>query len=327
VSMTTASSATPHLATTTAAWPTLPSETWPDTRATLHMWTQIVGKLRLKLSPPQNHFWHSTLYVSTHGLTTSPMPYGAESFEIDFDFVTHQLLIETSWGARQVVALEPKSVADFYAEVMAALRGLGIEVSIWSHPVEIPDPIPFERDRVHAAYDPAAAHAFWRTLVQVDRVFKQFRGRFLGKSSPVHFFWGSFDLAVTRFSGRRAPMWTGPVLNVHPHVMHASYSHEVSSAGFWPGDANAPSIFYSYAVPAPPGFPDAAVLPEGAAYSRDMGEFILPYEVVRGAGRPDEALDQFLRSTYAAAADLGGWDRPLLEQAPPCQCDLEGRPN
>jgi uncharacterized protein DUF5996 len=322
--MTTVSN-TPHLTVGRDAWPSLPSDTWPDTRATLHMWTQIVGKLRLKLSPPQNHFWHSTLYVSTHGLTTSPIPYGAETFEVDFDFVNHQLVIETSWGARRALALEPKSVADFYAEVMAALRGLGIEVSIWSHPVEVPDPIPFEQDRVHAAYDPAAAHAFWRILVQADRVFKQFRGRFLGKSSPVHFFWGGFDLAVTRFSGRRAPMWTGPVLNVHPHVMHASYSHEVSSAGFWPGDANTPSIFYSYAVPGPPGFADAAVLPDGAAYSRDMGEFILPYDVVRTSLRPDEALDQFLSTTYVAAADFGTWDRPLLEQQPTCQCDLDRR--
>jgi Family of unknown function (DUF5996) len=314
------------ITTTATAWPGLPDETWPATRATLHMWTQIVGKLRLALSPPQNHYWHSTLYVSARGLTTSPMPYGAELVQIDFDFLDHRLLIDTSWGARQQVALEPKSVADFYAEVMAALWTLGIEVAIWTRPVEIPDPIPFEEDRVHAAYDPAVAHAFWRVLIQVDRVFKQFRGRFLGKSSPVHFFWGGFDLAVTRFSGRRAPMWSGQVLNVHPHVMHESYSHEVSSAGFWPGAPSTPPMFYSYAVPQPPGFADATVQPSGAAYGQEMGEFILPYEVVRASDRPDETLTAFLQTTYNAAADLGGWDRPLLEESPPCLCDVEGRP-
>jgi Family of unknown function (DUF5996) len=307
-------------------WPSLPADTWPATRATLHMWTQVVGKLRLALSPPQNHFWHSTLYVSARGLTTSPIPYGAETFEIDFDFVDHRLQIRTSWRPGRSVVLEPKSVADFYTEVMSALHELDIQVAIWTHPVEIPDPIPFEEDRVHTAYDAAAAHAFWRALMQADRVFKEFRGRFLGKSSPVHFFWGGFDLAVTRFSGRRAPMWSGPVLNVHPHVMHESYSHEVSSAGFWAGDATTPSIFYSYAVPGPPGFPEAAVRPSAAAYSPAMGEFLLPYESVRTADRPDESLHEFLQSTYSAAADLGKWDRPLLEESPTCLCDLHGRP-
>jgi hypothetical protein len=212
---------------------------------------------------------------------------------------------------------------------MAALRGLGVEVRIWTRPVEITDPIPFEQDHVHAAYDAAAAHTFWRILIQVDRVFKQFRGRFLGKSSPVHFFWGAFDLAVTRFSGRRAPMWSGTALNVNPHVMHASYSHEVSSAGFWPGDANTPPVFYSYAVPEPAGFSSAsaAVRPAEAAYNQQMGEFVLPYAAVRTAEQPDGVLHEFLQTTYAAAADLGGWDRPLLEESPPCQCDLEGRPH
>jgi hypothetical protein len=218
-------------------------------------------------------------------------------------------------------------VADFYAEVMAALHSLGIEVTIWTHPVEIADPIPFEQDHVHAAYDAAAAHTFWRVLVQVDRVFKQFRGQFLGKSSPVHFFWGAFDLAVTRFSGQRGPMWSGTALNVNPHVMHASYSHEVSSAGFWPGDDSAPPVFYSYAVPEPPGFAAAAVGPAEATYSQQMGEFVLPYAAVRAAERPDAALGEFLESTYAAAADLGGWDRPLLEESPRCMCDVEGRPH
>jgi hypothetical protein len=302
-----------------AAWPA-PPEDWEPTRATLHMWTQIVGKIRLALAPPQNHFWHSTLYVTARGLTTSPMPYGSDLVQIDFDFVDHLLLILTSSGASQRVPLEPKSVADFYAEIMASLRGLGIEVSIYARPVEIPDPIPFAEDRVHAEYDPAAVHDFWRALIQADRVFKQFRGRFLGKSSPVHFFWGAFDLAVTRFSGRRAPMWSGQVVNVHPHVMHASYSHEVSSAGFWVG-SGAPPMFYSYAVPTPSGFADAAVSPAQATWSSDMGEFLLPYDVVRASERPDETLLDFLQTTYAAAADLGDWDRVLLEQAPACACD------
>jgi hypothetical protein len=302
-----------------AAWPALP-DNWEPTRATLHMWTQIVGKLRLALAPPQNHFWHSTLYVTARGLTTSPMPYGSDLVQIDFDFVDHQLLIATSSGARQRVALEPKSVAAFYAEVMASLRGLGIEVSIYARPVEIAEPIPFAEDRVHADYDAAAAHTYWRALIQADRVFKRFRGGFLGKSSPVHFFWGAFDLAVTRFSGRRAPMWSGAVVNVHPHVMHASYSHEVSSAGFWVG-SGAPALFYSYAVPEPSGFRQAAVRPPEAAYSSDMGEFVLPYDVVRASERPDETLRSFLDTTYAAAADLGNWDRVLLEQQPACVCD------
>jgi Family of unknown function (DUF5996) len=306
------------------AWPML-QKAWPDTRATLHMWTQIVGKLRLALSPFQNHFWHSTLYVSARGLTTSAMPYGTEAVQVEFDFIEHRLLIETSWGAGQAIALEPKSVADFYAEFVAALTGIGVEVPIWTTPVEIADPIPFEHDHVHAVYEAAAARAFWRTLLQVDRVFKQFRGRFLGKSSPVHFFWGSFDLAVTRFSGRHAPMWSGSALNVNPHVMHQSYSHECSSAGFWPGDANAPSIFYSYAVPAPDGFSEHAVRPTEAAYSSELGEFVLPYDVVRGAAQPDHVLAEFLETTYAAAANCGDWDRVLLEEQPLCVCDTRER--
>jgi Family of unknown function (DUF5996) len=296
-----------------AAWPALP-DNWEPTRATLHMWTQIVGKIRLALAPPQNHFWHSTLYVNAHGLTTSAIPYGAELFQIDFDFVEHMLLILTSTGASQRVPLEPKSVAAFYAELMASLRGLGIDVSIYARPVEIPDPIPFAEDRVHADYDAAAVERFWHALIQADRVFTQFRGRFLGKSSPVHFFWGAFDLAVTRFSGRRAPMWSGQVVNVHPHVMHASYSHEVSSAGFWLGSGDSPALFYSYAVPEPPGFREAAVR---GGYDPRMGEFILPYADVHD----DETLHAFLETTYAAAADLGQWDRELLEHQPRCTCD------
>jgi hypothetical protein len=311
-------------ASTTDVWPNLP-DAWPATRATLHMWTQIIGKVRLALSPWQNHYWHSTLYVSPRGLTTSAIPYGEGIFQLEFDFLEHRLQLESSWGHRGSLKLEPRSVADFYTEVMSMLRAAGISVSIWTHPVEVPDPIPFEQDQVHAAYHPPAARAFWSILVQVDCVFKRFRGEFLGKSSPVHFFWGSFDLAVTRFSGRRAPMWSGPVLNVQPHVMHASYSHELSSAGFWPGDGNAASIFYSYAVPAPPGFPEAAITPAGAAYSHDMSEFIMPYSVVQSTTEPGAALQQFLQSTYDAAATLGDWDRPLLEETPMCLCDLEGR--
>ena len=310
---------TPVSSLAAGAWPVLP-ETWPSTQATLHRWTQIVGKLRLKLSPPQNHFWHAALYVTPRGLTTSSMPYGSDFFQVDFDFLDHQLRIETSQGLSATVALEPRSVADFYAAVMAALRSLGIEVRIWTRPVEIADVTPFEQDTVHASYDREAVEAFRRALIQADRVFKQFRGAFLGKSSPVHFFWGSFDLAVTRFSGRRAPAWSGTALNVSPHVMHESYSHEVSSAGFWPGDANAPAIFYSYAVPEPTGFRAEPVRPAAAGYSTDMGEFILPYEAVRASERPEDDLMEFLETTYSAAASHGGWDRVLLEERPACSC-------
>jgi hypothetical protein len=309
-----------------ADWPDLAAETWPATQATLHRWTQIVGKLRLQLSPPQNHYWHTPLYVSARGLTTSPIPFGSELFEVDFDFEEHELVIATSWRRSARAPLEPRSVADFYAETMSALRGLGIDVEIWTMPVEIADPIPFENDNVHASYDQAAVHAFWRALIQADRVFKRFRGRFLGKSSPVHFFWGSFDLAVTRFSGRRAPMWNGSVVGVHPHVMHESYSHEVSSAGFWPGASSGRPMFYSYAVPGPTGFSQASVAPSASAYNADLGEFVLPYEAVQTADHPDEVLTAFLESSYGAAADLGAWDRVLLEHRPPCQC-LRGTQN
>jgi hypothetical protein len=304
-------------------WPVLQPDDW-QTLSTLQLWTQMVGKLRVELSPIQNHYWHSALYVSVRGLTSSPIPYGTGLFEAEFDFLNHQLEIETSWGASAQVTLEPRTVADFYAALMQALRSLDINVKLWTTPVEVADPIPFERDTLHASYDPPTATRFWQALVQVDRVFKEFRGRFLGKSSPVHFFWGSFDLAVTRFSGRRAPMWDGPVLNVHPHVMHESYSHEVSSAGLWLGAPNAPAAFYSYAVPAPDGFSQASVAPTEAKFDAQMGEFLLPYDVVRTAERPHDLLMSFLETTYVAAADLGGWDRPLLEQRPECICDLSG---
>jgi uncharacterized protein DUF5996 len=303
------------------SWPALPAE-WAQTQGTLHLWLQMLGKLRLAASPVQNHFWHSTLYVSTRGLTTSPIPYGSGLFEVEFDFRQHTALISTSWGQSASLKLKPESVAEFYAELMASLRKLGINLKIWTRPVEVADPIPFEHDTVHASYDPAAATVFWHALIQVDRVFKEFRGRFLGKSSPSHFFWGAFDLAVTRFSGRRAPMWNGQAFNVHPHVMHESYSHEVSSAGFWTGNATAPAGFYSYAVPEPTGFREAAVSPRDATYNTDMGEWLLPYESVRMAEHPALELMSFLQTTYAAAADLGKWDRVFLEQRPNCACDL-----
>ena len=302
-------------------WPPLP-ENWQATQQSLHRWTQMVGKLRLALSPPQNHFWHTALYLSSTGLSSSPIPWGSELFQVDFDFLAHELKIVTSWGATASVALAPRTVADFYAETMASLRGLGIDVHIWPVPVEMADTLPFDQDTLHVTYDPSAAQAMWRVLIQADRVFQIFRGRFLGKSSPVHFFWGAFDLAVTRFSGRRGPMWQGTALNVHPHVMHESYSHEVSSAGLWLGTTSGPPMFYSYAVPEPPGFKDAAVAPAGAAYNAEMGEFVLSYDVVRSAADPDQALSAFLESTYTAAADCGGWDRELLEHRPACQCKV-----
>ncbi len=303
------------------AWPAFPAGGWDETRPTLHRWIQIVGKIRLALTPPINHFWHSTLYVSSRGLTTSAIPYRSELFEIGFDFIDHQLTVATSWGPVRTLPLEPRSVAAFYGDVTALMRELSIDVEIWTRPVEIAERTPFDKDHQHAAYDPDAAHAFWRTLVQVHRVFSQFRGRFLGKCSPVHLFWGGFDLAVTRFSGRRAPLYTGAAPNVHPHVMHESYSHEVSSAGFWPGDEVTPPNFYSYSVPEPAGYRDALVLPSEAAYSAAVGEWVLPYSVVRASDRPDEMLLNFLQTTYDAAANYGNWDRELLEQRPPCVCD------
>jgi hypothetical protein len=306
-----------------SAWPEFPVAGWDQTRPTLHRWTQIVGKIRLALAPPVNHFWHSTLYVSARGLTTSAIPYGAELFEIGFDFVDHRLTVSTSWSAPRSLALGPRSVADFYAELMSVLHEMGIDVRIWTKPVEVPDRTRFELDHEHAAYDPSAAHAIWRVLVQVDRVFSQFRGRFLGKCSPVHFFWGAFDLAVTRFSGRRAPLYQGAAPYVHPHVMHESYSHEVSSAGFWPGDDNAPPVFYSYAAPAPIGFSTTSVLPDAAVYNDTLGEFVLPYAALASSAEPDETLLAFLQSTYAAAADAGKWDRELLEERAACACEPE----
>jgi hypothetical protein len=305
------------------AWPHFPTAGWEDTRPSLQRWSQIVGKVRMALTPPVNHYWHVPLYVSARGLTTSPIPYRSELFEIDFDFLSHQLDITTSWRCSESVPLRPTSVAEMYADIFTALRQLGIDMSISTRPVEIPDPIPFERDHAARAYDPMAAEAFWRVLIQADRVFGAFRGGFLGKSSPVHFFWGGFDLAVTRFSGRRGPMWDGPTLNVDPHVMHESYSHQVSSAGFWPGDSTAAPFFYSYAVPEPSGFRQA-LMPAGVTYNEQLGEFLLPYQTVQASDDPGLTLLTFLRRTYDAAADLGSWDRTLLEERPPCACDAPG---
>lgn len=299
----------------TEVWPSLPLEEWKDTYATLHMWTQVIGKIRFTLSPWVNHSWHVTLYVTSRGLTTSPIPYGEKTFEIDFDFIENRLVIETSGGDVRSIELRPRSVADFYAEVMSTLRGLGFDIRIHTLPNEVQDPIPFEKDAEHKSYDPEYANRFWRILVQTDRLFKEFRARFIGKCSPVHFFWGSFDMAVTRFSGRTAPPHPGGVPHLPDVVAREAYSHEVSSCGFWPGGGPVPyPVFYSYAYPAPEGFKDAIVKPKGAFYSDGLGEFLLPYDEVRSSERPDAALLDFLQSTYEAAANLARWDRPALER-------------
>ena len=292
-------------------WPACPLKEWKDTCATLHMWTQIVGKVRMALSPLCNHWWEVPLYVSSRGLTTSPIPYDAGIFEIQFDFINHSLVIQTSGGAIRTLRLSPRSVADFYGELMATLESLGVHVKIWTTPVEVPDPIPFDQDRTHASYDPEYANRFWRILVSSDTVFKQFRSRFIGKSSPVHFFWGSFDLAVTRFSGRLAPERKGA-----DPVTREAYSHEVISAGFWPGSGEiTDAAFYSYTVPEPTGLSKAAIRPETAIYSNQLPEFLLMYEDVRKSASPKTALLEFLQSTYEAGAALANWDRKSLERA------------
>jgi hypothetical protein len=298
----------------TPAWPALPYDAWRETYSTLHLWTQIVGKIRLSQTPWVNHSWHVPLYVTARGLTTSPIPFGPRVFELTFDFVEHVLSIEVSDGRESRLGLRPHSVAEFRSELMKTLAAHGIVVSINDYPSEIAGAVPFSEDRTHASYDPAAAHALWQALVQIDRVFKQFRSGFLGKVSPVHFFWGSFDMAVTRFSGRRAPPFTGKVPGVADEVMREAYSHEVSSAGFWPGGNGVDhACFYSYAYPVPAAFKTAAVQPAEASFSETLGEFLLPYDAVRLAPDPDATLLAFLQSTYEAAADAAGWDRDALE--------------
>jgi hypothetical protein len=298
-----------------AAWPALPFEEWRTSRDTLHMWTQIVGKVRLAHSPMVNHWWQVTMYVTPRGLTTSAIPYGTEAFDIEFDLIDHQLLIRSYTGATRSVRLEPKSVAEFYSQTMQALNELGFHTRIQSHPNEV-DPAPrFAEDVEHKSYDPDAANLFWRQLLQANRVFGQFRSRFIGKVSPVHFFWGAMDLACTRFSSRGAPRHPGGAPNVGDWVMVEAYSHEVSSCGFWPSGGEE-GAFYAYAYPEPVGFADHRVSPREAYYSKDHGEYLLPYEVVRQAADPDQVLLAFLQDTYEAVAVRAEWDRAALEDDP-----------
>jgi Family of unknown function (DUF5996) len=291
-------------------WPALPLEAWKDTCATLHMWTQIVGKVRLALTPMTNHWWNVPLYVVARGLTTSAIPCGKRIFDIQFDFIDHLLVLHTDDGLRKTLPLAPRSVADFYREFMAMLPSAGIQVKIWRMPVEVPAPIPFDEDRAHASYDPECARRFWQILVSADRVFNEFRSRFIGKCSPVHFFWGSFDLAATRFSGRRAPERPGADV-----ITREAYSHEVSSVGFWPGGING-AAFYSYMAPAPRGFAESRVRPEEAFYQQQLGEFLLMYDDVRAAASPSTAVLEFCESSYEAGARLANWDRASLEKIP-----------
>ena len=296
------------------AWPALPYPEWRETYATLHLWTQIVGKIRLVQTPWLNHSWHVALYVTSRGLTTSPIPFESRVFELTFDFIRHVLLIEVSDGGEGRLEMRPRSVADFRGKLMRALSDLGITVSINDYPCEIAGAVAFSDDHTHASYDRSAAHALWQALVQIDRVLKRFRSGFLGKASPVHFFWGSFDLAVTRFSGRRAPPFAGKVPGLATEVMREAYSHEVSSAGFWPGGNGVDhACFYSYAYPVPDAFKTAAVQPAEASFSETLGEFLLPYDAVRLSSDPDATLLAFLQSTYEAAARTAGWDREALE--------------
>jgi hypothetical protein len=299
-----------------AAWPELPTAAWRETYATLHLWTQIIGKIRLSRAPWLNHSWHVTLYVTARGLTTSPIPNGLNGFQIDLDLIDHRLRISTSDGAMREFALAGHSVASFYRAIMANLAELGIHVAIDETPNELLRPIRFSQDEEHASYDADAVGRFFRILVNADRVLKQFRTGFLGKASPVHFFWGSFDLAVTRFSGRSAPRHPGGVPHLNDAVACEAYSHEVSSAGFWPGSGAIDyPAFYSYAYPEPAGFRTARIRPNAAFFSETVGEFILPYDAVRTANEPDQALLEFLQSTYEAAANAAQWDRDTLECA------------
>jgi hypothetical protein len=293
-------------------WPALPYDAWKDTYATLHMWMQVVGKIALARAAPLNHSWGIAFDVTARGVTTRTLPHGDRAFRIAFDFIDHQLVVDTSDGDRRTLPLAPRTVADFYREVMATLREMAIPVEIWPMPVEIPDPIRFNEDIVHRSYDAASANRFFRVLLKVNEALTAASCGFVGKRSPVHFFWGSFDLAVTRFSGRPAPPREGPAF------MREAYSHEVISHGFWPGSGPIlEAAFYAYAVPEPPGLKDAPVLPEAAYYHRDMGEFVLPYEAVRSAASPERAIADFVDSTYAKAATLAGWDRAALEISRP----------
>jgi Family of unknown function (DUF5996) len=290
-------------------------DAWSDTCATLHLWTQIVGKIRLARSAWLNHSWHATLHVTARGLTTSPIPYDIRTFQIDFDFINHDVTVLASDGRSGRVVLEPQSVASFYRRLMGEMAMLDLNVRIYAKPNEVVDAIRFDQDEIHRAYDSEYANRFWRVLVQADRVFKEFRGRFIGKCSPVHFFWGAPDLAVTRFSGRRAPEHPGGIPNLPDRVTREAYSREVSSCGFWPGGGAIPyAAFYSYAYPEPAGFANVRVEPAAAFYSSQLREFILPYDAVRQSESPDNTLLDFLQSTYDAAADLGKWDRALLER-------------
>jgi Family of unknown function (DUF5996) len=296
-------------------WPDLSLDAWSQACDTLHLWTQIVGKVRIALTPLINHWWNATSYVTSRGLIAPAMPYRGRTLDVIFDFLEHRLVIETSDGKHETIALRPMTVADFYAAFMAALRRLDIDVHIWTVPSEIEHAIPFDQDRTHAQYDPVYARRFWLALVHTHRVMTEFRARFLGKASPVHFFWGSFDLAVTRFSGRTAPPPQGATPNVAARVMAEAYSHECSSCGFWPGNGGyGRAAFYVYAYPEPEGYGDARLVTPGAFYDKNVGQFILPYDAMREAADPDALLLGFLQETYAAAADLAHWDREALER-------------
>lgn len=302
------------------AWPDLPYESWKETCATLHLWLQVVGKIRLAQTPWVNHSWHVALFVTARGLTTRLMPHEKQAFHIDFDFIDHRLEIRLADGRSGTLPLEPQPVAAFYRQLMDAMQSLGVPVRIRTMPCELPDCIPFERDEIHRSYDREYVNRFWRVLVQAERVFGQFRARFSGKCSPVHFFWGSVDLAVTRFSGRRAPPHPGGIPHLPDWVAREAYSHEVSSAGFWPGNDGTPfPLFYSYAYPEPAGYAEAGVRPSGAYYHRGLREFVLPYEQIRRSSAPDATLLEFLQSTYEAAAESGHWDREQLEMKSPAE--------
>jgi hypothetical protein len=298
-----------------SVWLPLPQSAWSDACATLQLWTQIVGKIRLALTPPINHSWNVTLYPTARGLTTSPMARDARILQIDFDFIQHRLLIEAADGSQSIIPLRPMTVAAFYRQIMEALDSLGAPVSIWHMPAEVEHPIPFEQDEIHKSYDPEFVQRFWQILLQTERVFRVFRSRFIGKVSPIHLFWGALDLACTRFSGRTAPEHPS-MPGLPDRVTRDAYSHEVSSCGFWPGAPGIEPFFYSYAYPEPPGYRDYPIAPAEASFNSQMGEFVLPYDAMRQSANPDDVLLQFLQSTYEAAANCAHWDRASLE-APP----------